>query len=170
MSSLSVWMGCVIVVACSLAGCGTGTPAGGGVVTPGPSVGGNAPGANDQGNSGGTAPANDNEATDDTDTDNRNSSSAADDDPGADSDEPTVDACVSISGRTFLAPGAAATLSFVAGSFTWTIGGAQAVGTFECSGLAVTGVTMEGEVFSGRYEPQLDQVIWEGLVYRPVGP
>ena len=180
-------------VLCLAAGCGSvSTDAGGagGVITLGPRpVGGDAPGTDDQADNG-DVPADGDENTNgvgqddagpvgdgggsdtsdagDSADDVSDAASGDNDDHSGDFDD--IDACAAVSGQAFFWPNSATrtgSLSFVEGTFIWTVGGVQAQGTFECAGLDITGFSNGGDVFTGGYHPVNGTVLWEGSIYRP---
>lgn len=176
------------LVLCLAAGCGsvsTDTGGAGGVVTLGPRpVGGGAPGADDQADSSDTSadadegpdgaspenggPVGDDGGDDASDTGDSANDVSGDADGGNDDESggfDDFDACAAVGGRSFFT--GSNSLSFVEGTFIWTVGGVQAEGTFNCAGLDLTGHTLDGDVFAGRYDPPEDVVFWEGSFYRP---
>ena len=175
------------LVLCLAAGCGSvSNDAGGagGVITLGPRpVGGGAPASDDPTDNGdvpangdvntnGVGPVDDGSGSDTSDAgdsaDDVSDAASGDNDHSGDFDD--VDACAAVSGQTFFWPNSATrngSLSFVEGTFIWTVGGVQAQGTFECAGLDITGYSNGGDVFTGRYEPVNGTVLWESSIYRP---
>jgi hypothetical protein len=180
-------LGGLAVLLSLVAGCGTSaTPAsaaGGGVVTLGPRpVGGvEADGEDGSGEGAVDEPGDDGDAGGDeiTDSGNGGAGDGAEGDPGdedagddGENDDAGIDACAVTTGRSFFAPNAS--LSFVrdalGDTFIWTVGGIQAMGIVECAGTEMTGLTADGQVFTGRYLRLDDAVVWEGLSYRPASP
>ena len=184
------WLATGVVLALFLAmGCNLGAPADtdgvGGVVPLGPpSVGGGGGGTADQIDDGepppddadagdatdsqeDVGPADDGGGGDDTSPGDSSDvpGDESDDDVGVEDNPFSIDACDGVEGRPFFTP--TGSLSFPDNVFIWTVDGVQTGGSYACSGLSLTGFGLEGEVFTGSYDPLEDVVIWEGAVYRP---
>ncbi|MCP4590781.1 MAG: hypothetical protein GY842_08550 [bacterium] len=151
-----------------VAGCGTGATDGGagGVATLGPRPVSGAP-TEDQADD--TTPTDSSQSSDE-DEGNDEPEDEADPDDSSDDGVGSVDACVAISGRTFFWPNGnapIASLSFVEGRFIWTNASAQTEGNYQCSSLDVEGLTDAGLGIQGQYNPDDDEVVWDGVTYRP---
>jgi hypothetical protein len=164
-----LWMGAGLVVCLMAAtalwvtgGCGAGASGGGtdGTVIPGPHSIGDGPAGDQNDNSGGAG---------DNSNDNGGGINANDNGAGSANDNGGglggMDACTAVNGRAFFTP--SASLSFVDGTFIWTVSDLQVMGTFTCAGLDLAGSTTEGDTITGSYDPLLDVVVWGSAIYRP---